>query len=250
MNRDRLQALLAQVRQGALSVEEACDRLRDLPFQDLGFARLDHHRDLRSGMPEVIFARGKTPDEVAELAAALEAHDGAGLVTHASPEVFARVRARVPAAAYAERARLIRWGRRDRVPARPVAVVCAGTSDLPVADEAALTADWLGHEVVRVTDAGVAGLHRILDARAIFGDAGAIVVVAGMEGALPSVVAGLVACPVVAVPTSVGYGASFEGLAALLAMLNSCSPGVAVVNIDNGFGGAVVAHRILCGVRP
>ena len=257
MDQARVRTLLADVRAGALSIDDAVERLRGLPFEDLGFARVDHHRELRSGLPEVIFGAGKTPAEIADIAAAMTARSGAGLVTRASPESYEAVRARIPGATYAERSRLIRWGRRAALaaptapgaPAGPIAVTSAGTSDLPVAEEAALTAEWLGHEVVRVVDIGVAGVHRTLEARPVLDRAAVVIVVAGMEGALASVVAGLIRAPVVAVPTSVGYGASFEGLAALLAMLSSCVPGIAVVNIDNGFGAAALAHRILTG-RP
>ncbi len=245
MDRERLRSLLADLEAGSLTVEQALERLRDLPFEDLGFARLDHHRSLRNGMPEVILARGKTPEQVGELASRLEAADGAGLVTRASAEHWEAVRRRVPASRWEERAGLILWGERPRRATAPLGVVCAGTSDLPVAEEAALTAEWLGHEVLRAYDVGVAGLHRLLSVREQIARAGVLIVVAGMDGALPSVIAGLEPQPVIAVPTSTGYGSSFEGLSALLAMLNSCAPGVLVVNIDNGFGAAAAAHRIL-----
>lgn len=247
MDRTRLHSILNRLREGALTVEEAFQQLKDLPYQDLDWARLDHHRALRSGIPEVVFGAGKTPEQVAALAAELDAHDGAGLVTRAGAEAYAAVRERVPAARYDERARLIWWGERPAAEAEPLGVVCAGTSDLPVADQAAITAGWLGLRVTRLTDVGIAGVHRLLAERATLESCGALVVVAGMEGALPTAVSGLVDRPVIAVPTSVGYGATFEGLAALLAMLAGCAPGVAVVNIDNGFGAACVAWRILAG---
>jgi NCAIR mutase (PurE)-related protein len=250
MDSDRLHSILTELREGALTVEDAFRRLKDLPYQDLDFARLDHHRELRNRMPEVIFGRGKTPDQVAVLAEAVNEHDGAGLVTFATPESCAAVRERVPQANFDERSGLLWWGDRPRLDGPPVGVVCAGTSDLPVADQAGITAGWLGHEVLRITDVGVAGVHRLIDARRELDRAGVLIVVAGMEGALASAVAGLVSAPIVAVPTSVGYGANFEGLAALLAMLSSCSPGVSVVNIDNGFGAAAVAHRILARKMP
>jgi len=249
MDTARLRDLLAEVRGGALSVEDALEKLRGLPFEDLGFARIDHHRELRNGLPEIIFGGGKTPGEVGAIARNVELRSGAGLVTHASLEMFEAVRSGVPSATYAERARLIRWGTRPGLDTAPITVACAGTSDLPVAEEAALTAEWLGHEVLREVDIGVAGVHRTLEARPALDRAGVVIVVAGMEGALASVIAGLVRVPVVAVPTSVGYGATFGGLAALLAMLASCVPGIAVVNIDNGFGAAALAHRMLAAPK-
>ena len=245
--------LLDLVASGATSVAEAVDRLRDLPYEDLGPARVDHHRELRTGLGEAVFAPGKTPEEVRDAAAALAARTrGAVLVTRADARQAAAVRAAVPGASYDERSRLVVVRRADpEVAVRgSLALVSAGTADVPVALEAAGTAEALGLEVGRIFDVGVAGVHRVLDRRADLEAADCVVVVAGMEGALPSVVAGLTSRPVVAVPTSVGYGASFEGLAALLAMLSSCAPGVAVVNIDNGFGAAQVAARIVRAGRP
>lgn len=248
MDERSLAELLDEVAAGATPVREALDRLRDLPYEDLGTARIDHHRELRTGLAEAVFAPGKTPREVRDAAAALAAGtSGAVLVTRATAEQAAAVREALPEAAFDERCGLVVAKRADPT-ARvrgTVAVVTAGTSDLPVAEEAAGTADALGLDVRRVADVGVAGVHRILDRRGDFAAADCVIVVAGMEGALPSVVAGLTPRPVVAVPTSVGYGASFEGLAALLGMLSSCAPGVAVVNIDNGFGAAQVAARIV-----
>jgi NCAIR mutase (PurE)-related protein len=242
-----LAGLLDDVATGRTSVDDAVDRLRALPFERVTDATLDHHRELRTGQAEAVFAPGKTAEQVRTATAALVATaSGAVLVTKATPEQFHAVLAAVPDATYRPRSRLIvaRPARSER-PLGSVAVVAAGTSDLPAADEAAESATALGLDVRRVTDVGVAGLQRVIAARAELREADVVVVVAGMDGALPSVVAGLIDRPIVAVPTSVGYGASFEGLAALLAMLNACAPGVTVVNIDNGFGAALAAHRIL-----
>ena len=225
-------------------METAVERLRDLPYEDLGFAKVDHHRALREGFPEVVLGMGKTPAQVAAIAARLVERSGRLLVTRAGPEHAAAVVGVLPDAVYHESARAITL-RRQPVERRPgITVVCAGTSDLPVAEEAALTAEMLGNAVERIADVGVAGVHRLLHRLPELRAARVLVVVAGMEGALPSVVAGLVATPVIAVPTSVGYGASFGGLAALLGMLNACAAGVAVVNIDNGFGAGYMAALI------
>ncbi len=227
---------------------EAVDGLRSLPFEDVAGAKVDHHRELRTGQAEAIYGPGKTPRQVAEIAAALCARaSSAVLLTRADRAQAAAARSTVPDATFDERSGLVVLRRASRVIRRTVAVVAAGTSDLPVAEEAAGTTDALGLEVRRVEDVGVAGVHRILAHRDELERADCVIVVAGMEGALPSVVAGLTSKPVVAVPTSVGYGASFAGLAALLGMLSSCAPGVAVVNIDNGFGAALVADRIVRG---
>jgi NCAIR mutase (PurE)-related protein len=214
-------------------------------FQDLGFARVDHHRELRQGFPEVVFGLGKTPGQVAAIAAEIVARGHRLLVTRATDEMFAAVRREVPDAAFHQLARAITCTRTEVQPGRgTILVAAAGTSDLPVAEEACVTAEVMGNEVDRLFDVGVAGIHRLLGEHARLTAARAVIVVAGMEGALPSVVGGLVKVPVIAVPTSVGYGASFGGLAALLGMLNSCSAGVSVVNIDNGFGAAAIANRI------
>ena len=245
MEVDRLRLLLEQVAQGALSVEDALTALRDLPYQDLGFARIDHHRALRKGFPEVVFCQGKTPEQVAAIVAQL-ATRGRVLATRASEAHYHAVQAQVPDAVYHTLARAITVGAPPNAPDTPYGVVlAAGTADIPVAEEAALTARMMGVPIETRHDVGVAGLHRLLEDLPLLHGAGAIVVVAGMEGALPSVVGGLVACPVIAVPTSVGYGAHFGGLAPLLTMLNSCAPGVAVVNIDNGFGAGYLLGRIL-----
>jgi NCAIR mutase (PurE)-related protein len=251
---DRLRSLLEQVAQGILSVEDALPALRDLPYQDLGFARIDHHRALRKGFPEVVFCQGKTPEQTAAIVAQL-ATRGRVLATRASEAhyqaVREAVRAQVPEAVYHTLARAITVGAFPEAPDAPYGVVlAAGTADIPVAEEAALTARMMGVRVETRYDVGVAGLHRLLEHLPLLHGAGAIVVVAGMEGALPSVVGGLVACPVIAVPTSVGYGAHFGGLAPLLTMLNSCAPGVAVVNIDNGFGAGYLLGRILHAHTP
>jgi NCAIR mutase (PurE)-related protein len=245
---EQLESLLAEVASGRLTPRAALDRLRHLPFEDLPFARIDHHRSLRQGQPEVVFCEGKTPDQVAAICERLETVDGTFLGTRASESVATRLRERFPRALWNPLARVVHLPPADRPERAPVTgtilVVSAGTSDLPVAEEAAVVAEAFGHTVERLVDVGVAGMHRLLAAGEQLQRARVVIVVAGMEGALPSVVGGLVAAPVIAVPTSVGYGASFGGLAALLAMLNSCAAGVTVVNIDNGFGAAAAASRI------
>jgi pyridinium-3,5-biscarboxylic acid mononucleotide synthase len=246
---ERLAELLRAVQSGHTSVDQALERLRVLPFEDLGYAKLDHHRALRQGFPEVVLGQGKTTDQIVEIACHLSARSDTVLVTRVAPEVSAAVRTALPAADYHPLARAITIDRRTNPERRPgIVVASAGTADLPVADEAAITADLMGNEVLRISDVGVAGVHRLIDYLPHLTAARVIVVVAGMEGALPSVVGGLVAAPVIAVPTSVGYGASFGGLAALLGMLNTCAPGVAVVNIDNGFGAGYLAGLINRGV--
>jgi pyridinium-3,5-biscarboxylic acid mononucleotide synthase len=250
MDPKRIEALLGEVQGGALSPAEALERLRRMPAEDLGEAVLDHHRTLRAGVPEVILGEWKSAEQIARLLAALAAQGSGALATRVSPDKAAIVLAAVPGAEYRELARaVVVWPEQAASAERErptVAVVCAGTSDLPVAEEAVVTLEFLGHPVSRVTDVGVAGLHRLFPHLERLRQAAAILVVAGMEGALPSVVAGLVHRPVIAVPTSVGYGVSQGGWAALLGMLSSCAAGVLVVNIDNGFGAAVGAARI-CG---
>jgi NCAIR mutase (PurE)-related protein len=244
MNREALRALLESVSEGRVSVEDAVSRLRTLPYENLGFARVDHHRALRGGAPEAIFCAGKTPSQVVAIAERLSARHPNILATRASDEIVAALLASgVPCRHHAE-ARLVVVRPEPQGAVGSIVVVAAGTSDLPVAEEAAIVAETLGDRVERVYDCGVAGLHRLLDHVPLLMEANAIVAVAGMEGALPSVVAGLVDRPVIAVPTSVGYGTSFNGLTALLAMLNSCAAGVSVVNIDNGFGAAHQASQI------
>jgi NCAIR mutase (PurE)-related protein len=247
MDNKKLEKLIRDVRSGRLSEKKALESLRHLPFRDLGFANIDNHRQLRRGAPEVIFCQGKTPAQTAKI---FKAMSGGGLVmaTRASLEHYKAVKKSNPKAVYFSVARII--SNRKPVTSNTknyIAVVTAGTSDIPVAEEAAVTAELLGARVVRLWDIGVAGIHRLLDKRETLQKALIVIAVAGMEGALPSVVSGLVSCPVMAVPTSVGYGASFGGITALLAMLNSCSPGVAVVNIDNGFGAGYLAWMITKG---
>jgi NCAIR mutase (PurE)-related protein len=221
------------------------EALRSQPFEDLGFARVDHHRSVRQGFPEVILGLGKTPAQIAAIAAEIVGRGSTLLVTRSTEAAYHAVRLRVPGATYYPDAAVITFRQADVSPGKgTIVVAAAGTSDLGVAEEAARTAELMGNEVVRLYDVGVAGLHRVLGERARLAAARVIVVVAGMEGALPSVVAGLVSVPVIAVPTSVGYGASFGGIAALLGMLNSCASGVSVVNIDNGFGAAAIASLI------
>ncbi len=245
MDADAVRKLLEEVRAGAATVGQALDRLRDLPYQDLGFATLDHHRSLRQGFPEVVFCQGKTVDQVEGIARAALARHACLLATRATPEAYEAIRRVEPAARYHAQSRTVVVHRGARRPAvGRVLVVTAGTADLPVAEEAAVTAGVLGSACETVYDVGAAGIHRILDQRERLAAARAIVVVAGMDGVLPSVVGGLVDRPVIAVPTSVGYGASFGGIAPLLTMLNACAAGVAVMNIDNGFGAGVLAHRI------
>ena len=247
MDRQRMEALLRDLKAGKLTVAQAMQGLRDLPYQDLGFAKIDSHRDLRRGHPEVILCDGKTPAQVVEIARRMSASHDLVLATRAPKATYERIRKalRGKRVMYHDEARIVAIGRPPKPSRGPVLVVTAGTSDIPVAEEAAVTAEHMGCRVSRLYDVGVAGVHRVLDRRDLLRKAKAIVVVAGMEGALPSVVAGLVDVPVIAVPTSVGYGASFDGLAALLGMMNSCSPGVAVVNIDNGFGAGYLASRIV-----
>jgi NCAIR mutase (PurE)-related protein len=245
----QLQDLLDQVASGALDPATAKERLletmRAQPYADLGFARVDHHRAVRQGFPEVVLGLGKTPAQIAAIAGEIVARGSTLLVTRTTNAAYEAVRATVPGAIYHADAGLITFRQQDVSPGRgTIVVAAAGTSDLPIAEEAARTAELMGNDVVRLYDVGVAGLHRLLGERERLSTARVIVVVAGMEGALPSVVAGLVSVPVIAVPTSIGYGASFGGIAALLGMLNSCASGVSVVNIDNGFGAASIASLI------
>jgi len=259
VRRDRATMLLEQVAAGQLSVDAALRQLDAAPVEEIGVATVDTHRALRQGYPEVVFGEGKTPEQIVAICERLEAHGDGFLVTRAAVEGQAALRARFPAVEVNTLGRtvLLRSApavaeegvagdtRPHRPSTRTVAVVTAGTSDLPVAEECAVTLDAIGHRVARVTDVGVAGIHRVLARRETLADAAVVIVIAGMDGALPSVVGGLVRCPVIAVPTSIGYGAAFGGLAPLLTMLNSCAAGVLVCNIDNGFGAAVAASRIL-----
>jgi NCAIR mutase (PurE)-related protein len=245
MTEGQLRSLFEQVRDGAVDVDAALSRVRHLPFEDLGFAKVDHHRALRHGMPEVIFAKGKTPEQVISIACRLLDYAPNVLITRADRECASAVCEKIPGAEYLPLSGAIRFWRDQTVHGKgKVAVVCAGTSDMPVAEEAQVTAEVMGNLVDAIHDIGVAGIHRLMHNRERLTEARVIVVCAGMEGALPSAVGGLVSCPVIAVPTSVGYGASFQGLAALLGMLNSCASNVTVVNIDNGFGAGYVASLI------
>jgi len=245
MNPDSIRKLFEQVRHGNLSPDGAVDRLRHLPFEDLGFAKLDHHRALRAGMPEVILAENKTPAQVAQIFSRLARHGGNVLATRASKEQYAAVKKKIKAAEYRELARAIVLKRdHNKYGKGVIAIVSAGTSDIPVAEEAVVTAEVMGNDVMHLYDIGVAGIHRLLAHSETLTRARVIIVCAGMEGALPSVVGGLVGVPVIAVPTSIGYGAAFKGVAALLGMMNSCASNVSVVNIDNGFGAGYVASLI------
>ena len=242
MDKEQLTRLLTGVQSGEVGVDAALEKLRHLPFEDLGFAKVDHHRAIRQGMPEVVFGKGKTPDQIAAIASHLLDRSQNVLITRAEPEAAERIRALYPEAEYFPLSRALRvWRDRTNLGRGKIAVVCAGTSDLFVAEEASVTAEVMGNDVFTINDIGVAGIHRLMSNRERLLEAKVIVCCAGMEGALPSVVGGLVSVPVIAVPTSIGYGASFGGLAALLGMLNSCSSNVSVVNIDNGFGAAYVA---------
>jgi NCAIR mutase (PurE)-related protein len=245
MDREQVRQLLERVREGALSVDDALDRMRHAHIDQLEFATVDLHRAMRRGFPEVIFGPGKTPEEAAEIAKRLLEAGQSVLVTRAGPEIHAAVRKVAPEAVYHERARAVTVRGGGPAEARPgVTVITAGTSDRGVAEEAIVTAEMMGNEVRRIFDVGVAGVHRLLEHREALLDSNVIVVVAGMDGALPSLVAGLTGCPVIGVPTSTGYGAGAKGEAALLAMLNSCASGLTVVNIDNGFGAGYAAGLV------
>ena len=246
MTETQLRALLEDVRSGASDIDSALDRMRHMPYEDLGFANIDHHRALRHGIPEVVFAQGKTAEHVVAIAGnLLERGAGNVLITRTNPSMAERFMSELPGGEYFPLSGAMRfWRDRARQGKGKIAVVCAGTSDIPVAEEAQVTAETMGNEVVCIHDIGVAGIHRLIGNSERLAAARVIVVCAGMEGALPSAVGGMVSVPVIAVPTSVGYGASFNGLAALLGMLNSCASNVTVVNIDNGFGAGYVASLI------
>jgi NCAIR mutase (PurE)-related protein len=245
MTPEALRNLFEQLRRGKLTPDAAVERLRHLPFEDVGFAKVDHHRALRVGMPEVILGQGKTPAQVGEIFARLARHSKNVLATRASEEQFAAAKKKVRGTEYRALARAITLRRDRKIYGKgTIAVVSAGTSDVPVAEEAVVTAELMGNNVEHFYDVGVAGIHRLLAHREALTKARVVIVCAGMEGALPSVVGGLIGAPVIAVPTSIGYGASFNGLAALLGMMNSCASNVSVVNIDNGFGAAYVASLI------
>lgn len=247
MDSDKLRGLLQSVQNGETGIDDALTYLQKLPYEDLGYAHLDHHRALRQGVPEVVFAQGKTPEQVTQIMQRLAQNNTLVMASRADEATYQTVKATIPEARYHRTARIITVGQEPSRPDRSegyVLIVSAGTADIPVADEAAVTVELLGSRAERLFDVGVAGIHRLLGHLPLLNEARVVVVVAGMEGALASVVGGLVACPTIAVPTSVGYGASFGGLAALLAMLNSCAAGVAVVNIDNGFGAGYLASMI------
>ncbi len=245
MDQERLKELLLEFKRDDIGLDQALERLRHLPFEDLGYATVDHHRSIRQGFPEVIFGQGKTPEQIAGIAASLLERSSNLLITRSHREAFAQVKTIAADAVYHESCGAVSVRRDSTLRGRGhIAVVTAGTSDIPVADEAAITAEIMGNRVERIFDVGVAGIHRVLSRREALQSARVIVCVAGMEGALPSVVGGLVSAPVIAVPTSIGYGASFNGIAALLGMLNSCASNVTVVNIDNGFGAGFVASLI------
>jgi len=247
MDNKKLNIILNNVKSGKISVSSALDKLKHFPYEDIGVAKVDHHREIRHGIPEVIFAQGKETKDIKVIAEAMLNKSGKVLITKASKEVYKSVNAvckkhKVKAVFYEKAGVISAGGQRSR--AGLIAVLCAGTSDMPVAEEAFATASFLGSKVEAVNDVGVAGLHRIVNANKVLSKANVLIVAAGMEGALPSVIGGMSDKPIIAVPTSVGYGTSFGGLTALFSMLNSCVPGIAVMNIDNGFGAGVLAHKI------
>jgi NCAIR mutase (PurE)-related protein len=245
MTGKELEELLKQVSAGTISTEDALERLRSFPYTDLGFAKIDHHREIRTGYPEIVYCAGKTIEQITEIFRVMVRKENNIIATRASREMYDAVNEHHPGAVYYEEARIISvQKKKPDCPESNIAVITAGTSDIPVAEEAAVTAELLGNKVIRIYDVGVAGIHRLVDKLPEIRNCSVIIVIAGMEGALASVVGGLVDKPVIAVPTSVGYGASFEGLSALLAMLTSCSSGVTVVNIDNGFGAGFSASMI------
>ncbi len=245
MKTDLIRHLLEKVKSGEMKVEEALEGLKVLPYQDLGFAKIDTHRELRRDYPEVIFCPGKTPGQIVHIAKQMRENKSTVMAARANKEVYQAIKNALPEVRYFEKARIAVLGeRKEKVDSQTILVVSGGTADMPVAEEAAVTAKIMNNKVDRLYDVGVAGIHRLFDNKDKLFSANVLVVVAGMEGALPSVVGGLVSKPVIAVPTSVGYGASFKGVSALLAMLNSCVPGIAVVNIDNGFGAGYMASLI------
>jgi len=245
MDQSYLQNILNEVAEGKMDPQEAMSQLKELPYQDIGFANIDQHRNIRTGYPEAIYCEGKTPEQVAAIIDIMKEKNSSILGTRASAEVFERVKEIVPEAVYHPLARMIVVKKKeDTLSEKIIAVVTAGTSDIPVAEEAAVTAETMGNQVDRIYDVGVAGIHRLFGKLDRIRAANVVIVIAGMEGALASVVGGLVDKPVIAVPTSIGYGASFGGISALLTMLNSCATGVAVMNIDNGFGAGYLASKI------
>jgi hypothetical protein len=248
INQEWLSRILEKVKSGGLSITQAIQELSILPYEELDFAKIDHHRNMRIGFPEVILGTGKTTEQIVTIASHLSTSSTKLLITHVNQETYVAVKAAINDASYNSVARAIVVNRQQNETLRQgITVVTGGTSDIPVAEEAAVTAELMGNKVEKIFDVGVAGLHRLLDKLPKLRQAKVLVVVAGMEGALPSVIGGLVSAPIIAVPTSVGYGANFNGLAALLTMLNSCAPGIAVVNIDNGFGAGYIAGLINLG---
>lgn len=247
MDKNKIKKILSSVKTGEMNIAEALEQLKHLPYEDIGVAKVDHHRELRNGIPEVIFAQGKDPEDIIKIADVMVRKSGKLLITRTTKDIFKDINAickrhNVKAVLYEKSGVIMAGGSKEK--RGRIAVLCAGTSDIPVAEEAIATAEFLGSRVETITDVGVAGLHRIINAGKVFREANALIVVAGMEGALPSVVGGMTDKPIIAVPTSVGYGTSFGGITALFAMLNSCVPGIAVMNIDNGFGAGVLAHKI------
>ena len=249
---NNIRKLLEDIKSGSVNINEGIQELKRLPFEDLGFAKVDHHRAIRQGFPEVVFGQGKTPDQIAQICKSIMNRSTKVIVTRAEHKAFEDVLKIFSDAKYDEHARIITIEKPadNAIPKMPVILVaCAGTSDLPVATEAAITAEMMGCKVDRISDVGVAGIHRLFDKLDLLLESKVIIAVAGMEGALPSVIGGLVDIPIIAVPTSIGYGASFQGLTALLAMLNSCAPGISVVNIDNGFGAGYLAANIIMSIN-
>lgn len=251
MQTKNLKKILEQIQSGEISIEDAMGKFKNFPYEDIGFAKLDTHRTIRNGFPEVIFCKGKTDEQIVLIFHALSKANDLAIGTLASEETYKKVQKEIPHAIYYKEAHIIQIGKTPKpLTDKIITIVTGGTSDIPVAEEAAVTAESMGNKIVRLYDIGVAGIHRMLDNKEFLDNSNVIIAVAGMEGALATVVSGLVACPVIGVPTSVGYGSSFEGLSALLSMLNSCAPGVAVVNIDNGFGAGYMASVInLQGVK-
>jgi pyridinium-3,5-biscarboxylic acid mononucleotide synthase len=244
MDKEKITGLLNNVRRKKISIEDAFLALRHLPYEDLGFAKVDHHRSMRTGMPEVIFCQGKALEHIIAIFRSLKKENRTVLLTRADERIYKAIKNIAPSAKYNRLGRTVTLSRKAAKKSGKIAVVCAGTADVPAAEEAAVTAEIFGNRVERVYDVGVAGLHRLLDCYGRISDSSCIIVLAGMDGVLPSVICGLSSCPVIAVPTSVGYGANFNGIAPLLTMLNSCSPNVSVVNINNGFGAGFIASLI------
>jgi NCAIR mutase (PurE)-related protein len=244
MNKEKIKKILKGIKRGELGIEDALQKLRSLPYEDLGFAKIDSHRALRKGFPEVIFSEGKTIRQIKEIVKRMSETTSGIMAVRASPEVYKAIKEVIPEVIYFKEAKIVGVKEKGKLSSGIILVITGGTADIPVAEEAAVTAEIMGNKVERLYDVGVAGIHRLLDNREVIFRAKVLIVIAGMEGALPSVVGGLVDKPVIAVPTSIGYGASFQGIAPLLTMLNSCAPGVTVVNIDNGFGAGYFASLI------